>query len=92
MTNELIEHFFFFCENYRNREDMDRVISLGNLEDDDPYYKDIEAFETVSEFLEEIYELAFGDDALNKGYEPKDVLEQLKEFSDNALKWEEEND
>lgn len=90
MTNELIKHFFFFCENYRNREDMDRVISLGNLEDDDPYYKDIEAFETVSEFLEEIYELAFGDDALNK-YDPKEVIEQLKEFSDNALKWEEEH-
>tara|TARA_R100000329_G_scaffold150414_1_gene143275 strand:+ start:3521 stop:3667 length:147 start_codon:yes stop_codon:yes gene_type:complete len=46
---------------------------------------------TESEFLEEIYELAFGDDALNKGYEPKDVLDRLKEFSDNALKWEEEH-
>ena len=89
MTNELIKHFFFFSENYRNREDLDRDISLNNLEEDDLYFKDIEAFETVSEFLEEIYELAFGDDALNKGYEPKDVLERLREFSDNALKYEE---
>ena len=91
MTNELIKHFFFFSENYRNREDLDRDISLNNLEEDDLYFKDIEAFETVSEFLEEIYDLAFGDDALNKGYDPKDVLERLKEFSDNALKWEEEH-
>ena len=58
MTNELIKHFFFFSENYRNREDLDRDISLNNLEEDDLYFKDIEAFETVSEFLEEIYDLS----------------------------------
>ena len=87
-----IQHFFSFYENYSNREDMDRDIALGNLEEDHPYFKDLEAFKSVSNFLEEVYEIAFGDDAINRQYDPMDVLERLKEFSDNALKWEEEND
>ncbi len=90
MTDESIQNFFSFYENYSDREDMDRDIALGNLEEDHPYFKDLEAFETVSSFLEEVYELAFGDDAINRQYDPVEVLDRLKEFSDNALKWEEE--
>ena len=92
MNNKSIQHFFSFYENYSNREDMERDIALGNIEEDHPYFKDLEAFETVSSFIEKIYEIAFGDDAINREYDPMEVLERLKEFSDNALKWEEEND
>ncbi len=88
MTDESIQHFFSFYENYSNREDMDRDIALGNIEEDHPYFKDLEAFKSVSNFLEEVYELAFGDDAINRQYDPMEVLERLKEFSNNALKWE----
>lgn len=36
-------------------------------------------------FREEVYELAFGDDAINKSYTDEEVLEKLREFSDKAL-------
>lgn len=88
MNNKSIQHFFSFYENYSNREDMDREIANGNVEEDHPYFKDLEAFKTVSYFLEEVYEIAFGDDAINREYDPMEVLELLKEFSDNALKYE----
>ena len=44
---------------------------------------------TKDQFIEEVYELAFGDDAINREFSQDEVLEQLKEFSDNALEWEE---
>ena len=40
-------------------------------------------------FIEEVYEIAFGDSAFDRGFDAEEVLEQLREFSDNALKWEE---
>ena len=40
-------------------------------------------------FINEIAEIAFGEDAIERGYSMEEVIEQLKEFSDNALKWEE---
>ena len=43
----------------------------------------------MTEFKEKVYELAFGDNAISKGYTDEEVLERLREFSDNALKWEE---
>jgi len=78
-----IQHFRSFYKNYATREDMDRVIANGNLEEDDPYYKDLEAFETVEKFIENAYEIAFGDDAINRGFTTTDVIDQLKELSDN---------
>jgi hypothetical protein len=36
-------------------------------------------------FKEEVYELAFGDDAINKGYTEEEVLAMIREFSDKAL-------
>jgi hypothetical protein len=81
--NDPIKYFLSFYENYANREDMDRVIALGNLEEDDPYFKDLEAFESVKDFIEKTYEIACGDDAINRGFTPTDVLDQLKELSDN---------
>ena len=37
------------------------------------------------EFVEDIFELAFGDDAINKEYTYDEVLVKLREFSDKAL-------
>ena len=44
---------------------------------------------TPRQFMEEVYEIAFGDQAYYRGFFPEEVLETLKEFSDNALKVEE---
>ena len=38
---------------------------------------------TINEFIEKIYEIAFGDDAINRGFTRTDVIDQLKELSDN---------
>ncbi len=40
-------------------------------------------------FIRECSNLAFGDEAIERGFLMEEVLEKLKEFSDNALKWEE---
>jgi hypothetical protein len=39
-------------------------------------------------FKEMVYEIAFGDEAIEKEYSDSEVIERLREFSDNALKWE----
>lgn len=36
-------------------------------------------------FVEEVFELAFGDEAIHKGYTYENVLEVLRKFSDDAL-------
>lgn len=43
---------------------------------------------TNKQFIEEIYELAFGDNAINKKYSHKQVIKKIKKFNDNALKYE----
>ena len=53
---------------------------------------DFDQVKTKDQFIEEVYEIAFGDDAINRDYSMPEVLERLMEFSDNALKWEETND
>ena len=88
MTNESIQHFFSFYENYSNREDMDREIANGNVEEDHPYFKDLEAFESVKKFIEETYEIAFGDDAINRDFSPEEVITELQSFSNKALKYD----
>ena len=40
-------------------------------------------------FINEIAELAFGEGAIERGFDMQDVLDQLHDFSDNALKYEE---
>lgn len=39
------------------------------------------AFTPVKQFLEEAFELAFGDDAINKEYSMKEVIDALREQS-----------
>jgi hypothetical protein len=44
---------------------------------------------TDKQFKEAVYELAFGDNAINKGYSEEEVIAILREFSDDALRYEE---
>jgi len=36
------------------------------------------------EFIEEVYEIAFGDDAINRDFSYEEVLEELRDNSDRA--------
>ena len=40
-------------------------------------------------FINEIADIAFGDNAIERGYDLDGVIERIQEFSDNALNWEE---
>ena len=40
-------------------------------------------------FINEIAELAFGEGAIERGFDMQEVIDQLHDFSENALKWEE---
>ena len=50
--NDPIKHFLCFYDNYATREDMEREIANGNIEEDHPYFKDLEAFEFVKNLIE----------------------------------------
>ena len=39
-------------------------------------------------FINEIAEIAFGENAIERGYDMQEVIDQIYEFSDHALKWE----
>lgn len=41
------------------------------------------------DFIEIIFELAFGDDAINKDYTKQEVVSKIMEYSKHALAWEE---
>ena len=43
-------------------------------------------FEKDQKFIEDVFELAFGDDAISRGFTREDVLQRLRELSDSALK------
>ena len=42
------------------------------------------------DFVEEVWELAFGADAWSKGFNDEEVLDKLKQYEAHALKWEEQ--
>ena len=44
----------------------------------------------MKDFIEKVYEIAFGDGAIDKEFTQQEVLVKLREFSDKALKGEEE--
>lgn len=44
------------------------------------------------EFIKEVFEIAFGDNAFERGYSQEEVLTRLRQFSDAALKSEEVSD
>lgn len=43
---------------------------------------------TKDEFIEDVFEIAFGDNAINRDFSYAEVLEVLRTFSDEALKVE----
>jgi hypothetical protein len=63
-------------------------------------YKEMEEDKTITlnkhevvldrDFVEEVWELAFGHDAWNKGFNDQEVLDKLKQYEAHALKWEEQ--
>ena len=40
-------------------------------------------------FIGEVSDLAFGDEAIERGYSMEEVVMRLKKYSDFSLKWEE---
>lgn len=46
-------------------------------------------YTTTQDLLEGVYELAFGEDAINKEYSNEEVLAKIREFSDKALRFDE---
>ena len=44
------------------------------------------------QFIEEVFEIAFGNDAINRNYSMGEVLDRLMEFSDDALRYNGELD
>jgi len=90
--HESIKYFFTFIEEYSEREDFDDSIENWDEEEEGeqhPYFQNLEAFEHVKNFIEEVYEIAFGDDAINRDWHPDAVIEELSSFSDKALKFDE---
>tara|TARA_R100000152_G_C6693324_1_gene124421 strand:- start:242 stop:553 length:312 start_codon:yes stop_codon:yes gene_type:complete len=90
-----INQFFTFVKNYSEREDFDDAIA--NWEEDEegephPYLQSVEAFENVKTFITEVYEIAFGHDAINRDWHPDAVVEELKSFSDKALQYDEKEE
>ena len=48
--------------------------------------------QSVPEFIEEVYEIAFGDNAINRDFSMGEVLDQLMQYSDDALRFHGELD
>ena len=44
----------------------------------------LQFIEQDSKFIEQVFEVAFGDDAINRDYSTEEVLEELKSNSDKA--------
>lgn len=90
--HESIKQFFTFIEEYSEREDFDDDIENWDEAEEGeqhPYFQNLAAFEYVKTFLIEAYDLAFGEDAINKDWHPDAVIEELTSFSDKALKYDE---
>ena len=43
--------------------------------------------QSPKQFIEEVFEIAFGDNAINRDYSMGEVLDRLMEFSDDALRY-----
>ena len=44
------------------------------------------------QFIEQVYEIAFGDNAINRNFSHEEVIEQLKEINEDSVKWDQVND
>ena len=43
---------------------------------------------TDKQFIEAVYEIAFGDSAINRNFGHAEVIEELEKFSNDSLKWD----
>ena len=48
--------------------------------------------QSPKQFIEEVFEIAFGDNAINRDNSMGEVLDRLMEFSDDALRYNGELD
>ena len=48
--------------------------------------------QSPKQFIEEVFVIAFGDNAINRDYSMGEVLDRLMEFSDDALRYNGELD
>ena len=39
------------------------------------------------EFIEQVYEIAFGDHAINRNFSHEEVIDALKEINEDSVKW-----
>ena len=39
------------------------------------------------QFIEEVYEIAFGDNAINRNFSHDEVIDALKEINEDSVKW-----
>ena len=44
------------------------------------------------EFIEQVYEIAFGDNAINRNFSHEEVIDALKEINEDSVKWDQVND
>ena len=43
---------------------------------------------TDKQFIEAVYEIAFGDGAINRNFGHAEVIEELEKFRNDSLKWD----
>ena len=87
MTNHF-QPFYDYLQGYYDDDRLNDDILYDNIDDDDPRLQDIKSLEKVKDFIEEVYELAFGENAINRDWTPQAVIEELRSFSDKALKYD----
>ena len=46
-------------------------------------------FKEIHTFVENVFEIAFGDDAINKDHSPEEVISRIKEFAEKSWMYEE---
>ena len=72
-----ISPFFTFIEEYLKRKDLDHPKEV------------IESWKNLETFINEAFDLAVGENGLRREFTCDEIIERLREFSDNALKYEE---
>lgn len=62
------------------------TIEKIKIENPEAEYTEAELRQIIDEdFIEQVFEIAFGDNAINRNFTYDEVIEKLKEFSDNSL-------
>lgn len=47
---------------------------------------------TKDQFIEQVFEIAFGHDAINREFEYSEVIEQLEQMNEDSLLWDSVSD